>query len=160
MEQKSANFKHIVRIANTDIDGNKKIAGALLRIKGVGYMFANALFAISGIDKSKLIGDISDSEMEKINDILKNPLKYDLPLWMLNRRRDPEDASVQHLLSTDIKYIQENDIKMMKKMRTFKGVRHMAGLPVRGQRTRAHFRKVGRKALGVKKTSPAKKAGK
>jgi small subunit ribosomal protein S13 len=155
-----ATFRHIVRIANTDLDGNKKLGGALLKIKGVGFNFANVLCGLTGIDKRKITGDLSDNEIEKLNDILKNPLEYKIPIWMLNRRNDPETGANQHLLSTDIKYVQENDIKMMKKIKSFKGIRHMLGQPVRGQSTKAHFRKVGRKALGVKLAKPSAKAGK
>ena len=44
------------------------------------------------------------------------------------------------------------EIRKMKKIRSYKGVRHIMGQPVRGQRTRAHFRKTG-KAVGVKRSS-------
>ena len=46
--------------------------------------------------------------------------------------------------------ITEIDIKKMIKMKSYKGTRHTSGLPVRGQRTRSHFRKSG-VAMGVKK---------
>ena len=52
MEQKN-DFKYLVRVVNTDLDGNKKIAIALRKIKGVGFMFANSVCTIAGIDKEK-----------------------------------------------------------------------------------------------------------
>ena len=58
---------------------------------------------------------------------------------------------------------KEFDIKRMKKMRSYKGIRHASGLPVRGQRTKSHFRKKGKnKAVGVSKTKtePAPAKGK
>jgi len=39
----------------------------------------------------------------------------------------------------------------MKKIKSYKGIRHVAGLPVRGQRTKSHFRKNARKSGGIKK---------
>lgn len=155
----AAEFKHIVRVVSTDLDGNKKLIDALRKIKGVSFMFANLTCALAGLDKKKLAGEMDEKEIEKINDFLKDPLKFNAPLWMLNRRKDPEEAVDSHLVSTDLKYVQENDIKMMKKIRCYKGIRHMLGQPVRGQCTKAHFRQKGRRALGVKKTS-SKKAGK
>ena len=56
-------------------------------------------------------------------------------------------------------FTQDNDIKMMKKMRSYKGIRHSLGLPVRGQRTKSNFRKNKGKVLGVRKKEGAK-AGK
>ncbi|MDD5650977.1 MAG: 30S ribosomal protein S13, partial [Candidatus Nanoarchaeia archaeon] len=74
-----------------------------------------------------------------------------------NRRKDPETGEDQHVISTDLKMKKDFDIKMMRKMKSYKGMRHSFGLPVRGQRTRAHFRHG--KSLGVakKKVAPAAK---
>ena len=60
-----------------------------------------------------------------------------------------------HLISTDLKLRKEFDIKFMKKIKSYKGMRHASGLPVRGQRTRAHFR-TGT-SLGVVKAKLAQK---
>jgi len=71
---------------------------------------------------------------------------------MLNRRNDYETNENMHLIGPDIKYVQENDIKLMKKIRSYKGIRHMKGLPVRGQRTKANFRRnKGKGSLGVQR---------
>jgi len=150
-------FKHIVRIANTDLDGNKKIIRALRKINGVGFMFANAVCTISGIENSKKAGDLTNEEVKKIESIVSNPIASGAPLWMVNRRSDPEDGSDKHLLSTDLKFTVDNDIKMMKKIKCYKGVRHGLGQPVRGQSTKSHFRKNKGKVMGVskKKIAPA-----
>ncbi|MBU90777.1 30S ribosomal protein S13, partial [Candidatus Woesearchaeota archaeon] len=47
-EQKD-NFKYFVRIANTDLDGNKAIGNALKKIKGVSFMFSNLICNIAGV---------------------------------------------------------------------------------------------------------------
>lgn len=155
------NYRHIVRVVNTDLDGSKNLISTLRKIKGVNFMFANLACNLTGISKEKKTGDLSDKEVEKLNDVLKNPSKFKVPVWMLNRRKDPEEGEDSHLLSTDVKFIKDNDIKQLKKIKCYKGIRHMQNLPVRGQGTKAHFRKKGKnKALGVKKKSSGKKAGK
>jgi small subunit ribosomal protein S13 len=75
---------------------------------------------------------------------------------MVNRRYDYETGQNKHLLSGDLQYTIENDIKMMKKMKCYKGVRHILGQPVRGQRTRSNFRRNKGKVMGVKRSSGAK----
>ena len=158
MASESSNFRHIVRIVNTDIDGKQKLVGGLRNIKGIGFMFSNMVCSLASISKGRVIGELTDKEVSTINDILKSPFKYNIPRWMLNRRKDPEEAKDSHLLSSDVKFVQENDIKQLKKIKCYKGIRHIQKLPVRGQRTKAHFRNKGKnKALGVKKAKGNKK---
>ena len=58
-----------------------------------------------------------------------------------------------HLLTGNLTFYKENDIKRMKKIKSLKGMRHQKGLPVRGQRTKSHFRKNKGKVVGVAKES-------
>lgn len=149
-------FRHLVRIANSDMKGEQQLAYGLRNVKGVGYQFANSVCIIANIDKSKKVGYLDDQEIEKLNDILMNPLKYGMPVWMLNRRKDMEDGTSKHLLISDLKFQVENDIKRMKRIRNYKGVRHTMGQPVRGQKTKSHFRKNKGKVQGVVKRADAK----
>ncbi|MBU0614998.1 MAG: 30S ribosomal protein S13 [Nanoarchaeota archaeon] len=144
-------FRHIVRIMNTDIDGNRSVGSALHKIQGVGFMFGNLIINTLGLDVSKKSGDLSDAEIHSIEEFVKDPQKMGAPVWMLNRRKDKETGKDIHLSSTDVKYVRENDIKLLKKIKTYKGIRHMSGLPVRGQRTKSNFRKnKGKLSLGAK----------
>ncbi len=158
-----AELKQIVRIAQDYLDGNKTVFKGLMKIKGVGFMFSNAICNISGVDKSKKIGNLSDEEIQKINKILENP-SGQFPAWMLNRRKDYETGNNLHLTSARLKLTHEFDIKRLKQVKSYRGLRHAWGLPVRGQRTRAHFRKgmavgVSKKSQALaKKAAPAKKA--
>ncbi len=147
MEDKK-DFKYIVRIVNSDIDGKHQIAVGLTRIKGVGHVFANAICDKADIDKRKITGELSDAEVAKLEEVIKSK---DFPTWMFNRRKDPETGEDTHLIGADIKFIQENDVKLMKKSKSYKGSRHQAGLPARGQRTKSNFRKNKGKAQGAKK---------
>jgi len=144
-------FRHLVRIANTDIPGEKPLYPGLTNIKGVGFIFANAVLSRLSIDKNKKIGDLSDNEITEIEDVLKDPLKANIPSWMLNRRNDLETGEDFHLLTSDLDFTKDNDIKRMKKMKSYKGVRHILNLPVRGQRTKSNFRKNKGKVTGVKR---------
>jgi len=144
-------FKHIVRIANTDLNGNKSIADAMRKIKGINFAFSNMICRFVGVDKTKKTGNLLDSEIKKLDEAARNPKEFGAPSWMLNRRKDYDTGEDKHLLSSDLTFTQDNDIKMMKKMKSYKGMRHAFGLPVRGQRTRSNFRRNKGKVAGVQK---------
>ena len=156
-EKSKDDFRHIVRIANTDLKGERHLDIALKGIKGVNFMFSNLVCVLSGIDPKKTVGHLTDDEIKKIDDIMNDPAKFGAPVWMFNRRKDSEDGSMKHVISADLTFIQDNDIKMMRKMKSYRGVRHSVGLPTRGQRTKANFRKnKGKVHLGVRKKEGAK----
>lgn len=140
-----AELKHFIRVANTDLEGKKSIIYALPKIKGVGYNFAVAMCNALNIDLYKKAGYLTDEEIKKLNDILKEPDK--IPKWMYNRKKDIETGNSRQIVSADLKLIKEFDIKRLKKIRSYIGMRHASGLPVRGQRTRSNFRKGS--AVGV-----------
>jgi small subunit ribosomal protein S13 len=148
-------FRHIVRIVNTDIKGEKKVLMGLQKIKGIGYMLSNFICHSTKIDPKKLIGKLSTEDISKLEDVIRNPAKYDCPSWMMNRRKDYESGQDMHLITTDLDVTVDNDMKRMKKIRSYKGVRHMLGQPVRGQRTKSNFRKnKGKVSLGVNRNKP------
>lgn len=146
-----AEFRHIVRIADTDLKGEKAILYAMKKIKGVDVMYANMALAIAGVDKTRKAGDLMDTEVKKIEDALKNPEKHNVPSWLLNRRKDYETGDDKHLFGASLDFENDNDIKRMKKTKTYKGLRHQWGLTVRGQRTKSNFRRNKGKGLGVKR---------
>ncbi|MAE43148.1 30S ribosomal protein S13 [Candidatus Woesearchaeota archaeon] len=150
-------FRYFIRIANTDLDGNKQIAPALTKIKGVGFMFSNMVCNLAGIDKTSKTGYLKDEQVKKLDDVLNNPSKYDIPSWMLNTRKRYDDGKDYHILTSDLTFKIENDIKKLKKIRSYRGIRHGIGLPLRGQRTKSNFRKnKGKSSLGVKRKEGAK----
>ncbi|MBU1201822.1 MAG: 30S ribosomal protein S13 [Nanoarchaeota archaeon] len=150
-------FKHLVRVASTDLDGRKKVMFALTKIKGIHLMLANAVCNLVSVDKNKRTGTLSDNEVEKLNEAVTQIDKKGLPEWLLNRRKDPETGLDKHIIGPDLKFTEDNDIKMLKKIKSYKGFRHQWGLPVRGQRTKSNFRKnKGKGSLGVKKKTTIK----
>ncbi len=148
--------RYIIRIANTDLNGEKNIGIALCKIKGVSHMVSHALCEVTGIDTHKKAGDLSDAEEKSLNDVIRNPQAAGIPAWIINRRNDPETGEDTHLLGSDIAYTRENDIKRMKKLKILKGVRHAAGLTVRGQRTKSNFRKNKKRGSGKKQAKAPK----
>jgi len=135
-----AEFKHIVRIANTDLKGDKSIIIALQRIKGVGHSFANAICHAAGIAKNKQTGTLSDTEEKRLSDVVLHPDRHGIPTWMFNRRKDYETGEDKHLLLADITYTTEQDQKRETRNKSYKGVRYPLKLTVRGQRTKSNFR--------------------
>ena len=156
MPEEKQELKYFVRIANTDLDGNKQVQMALTRIKGIGTMFASAICHAAKIQKTMKAGFLSDDDASRIDEIIKEPAKHHIPSWLFNRKHDPEDNVSKHLTGPILTFIQDNDVKMMKKMKSYKGIRHSFGLPVRGQRTRSNFRRNKGKVMGVKRKDTSK----
>ena len=99
------------------------------------------------VDKNKKIGSLTDDEIKKISDFIKNPK---VPEYIINRRSDFATGEDKHLSGSDLELQKEFDIKRLKKIKSYRGFRHMAGLPLRGQRTKSNFRPNKKKA-GIKK---------
>jgi len=137
--QKEDDFRYIVRIANTDIDGEKKLVRGLTSIKGIGMHMSTLIISETNIDRDIKIGNLTDKQIEKIKDALDN-INNSAPKWMLNNRKDYETGKNIHLIGSDIDMRLREKINIMKKIRCYKGIRHERGLPARGQRTRANNR--------------------
>lgn len=133
-------FNHIVRVANTDLDGNRHTVSALRNITGVNFMLANAICQKAGVERKAKIGTISDADIKKIQAVVNDLHGSGIPSWMLNRRKDYTTGEDKHLITNDLILQKDNDIKRLKKIRAYRGTRHMAGLPSRGQRTKSNFR--------------------
>ncbi|MDP3734079.1 MAG: 30S ribosomal protein S13 [Nanoarchaeota archaeon] len=153
----NSNFKHIIRVANVDLPGEKKIRFALTKIRGVGIQFADGVCMAAGIDKNTITGNLADNEIKTLNSVVTNPMQGGIPAWMFNRKRDYETGEDKHITGGNLHFVQDNDLKRLKKIKTLRGVRHIKGLTVRGQRTRSNFRKNKGKVVGVskKKVAPA-----
>jgi len=143
-------FRHIVRVVNTDLKGEKQIHMALHKIKGISFMFSNFILHSAKVDPRIIAGKLTDEEVKRIEDVIKNPAKYKCPEWLMNRRKDYETGQDMHIISTELDLSNDSDVKRMKKVKSYKGIRHMWGQPVRGQRTKSNFRKnKGKVSLGV-----------
>ncbi|HIQ51167.1 MAG TPA: 30S ribosomal protein S13 [Nautiliaceae bacterium] len=152
--------KDIVRIVEKDIDASLPAYYGLTKIKGVGWMFANAVLSALGIPKTKKLADLSEEEIQKIEDCIKNPKKYNIPSWLFNHRKERYTGEDKHYTGSDLDLKVELDIRRLKKIRAYRGIRHEMNLPVRGQSTRTHFKKMkgrGKKGVVVYKKEQQKK---
>ena len=145
----------IIRLAETNLDGTKKVIDAIRRVRGVSFMMANAISRVSGFGSRKL-GELSEQEREKLEDIIMHADRHGIPSWMCNRRRNPQSGEDKHMAVSELELTQKMDVDLMRKLKTYKGVRHSIGLPVRGQRTRGSFRKGRSVGVSRKKERPAK----
>jgi len=158
VEKKEApsSFKHFVRIAQVDIPGDKPLNISLRKIKGIGFNFAAVACNLAGIRQGAKTGDLTDEQIKKLGDIIMNPAKNGIPVWMFNHRKDYETGEDQHLLIGNLDFAKDNSIKRLRKIKCYRGIRHSTGRPVRGQRTKANFRKSKGKVVGVAKKKDAK----
>jgi len=138
-EQENPDFKYIVRIANTNVDGNRTIPEGLIAIKGIGNRLAIAITNILDFPKTKKVGDLTDDEVEQLIKIVES-INTEVPGWMTNRQKDLDSGENLHIVSADIQRLYRDDVNRLKKIRCYRGIRHEQGQKVRGQRTRANGR--------------------
>jgi len=144
---------NIIRLGGRDLNADFQLKRALSNIRGLGFTLANAIARVSGLGEKK-VGELSEDELKRVEDMLQSPGKYGIPSWMFNRRFDPEKGLDSHLISAQLELRHKMDINELKKGKSYRGVRHINGLPVRGQRTRSSFRTSA--SVGVSKSKTAK----
>ncbi len=106
------------RIAGINIPADKRIEASLPYIYGVGLPLAKKILEATKIDPNKRAKDLTEEELNKLRDFIDKSYKVEGNLRQ------------QVLLN----------IKRLKEITSFRGVRHMRGLPVRGQRTKTNSR--------------------
>jgi small subunit ribosomal protein S13 len=151
------NFNYIIRVVNTDINGENNIVQGLTQIKGIGRHLAVFIADTAEVDRKLKFGNLAEPQIEKLKEVLENIDEY-APAWMLNYQKDVYTGENMHLISTEVAIRLRDDINMMKMVRSYRGVRHELGLKVRGQRSSSNGRKG--LALGVSKRKEAPAAGK
>ena len=126
----------MARIAGVNLPKNKAGFVALRYIYGIGRTRAVEILEKAGIPLNKKVKDWTDEEIAEI------------------RRIIGENYKVEGALRTEV----QMNIKRLIDINCYRGLRHKAGLPVRGQRTRsnARTRKGKRKTVAGKKKAPRK----
>jgi len=76
MTKMSNEFRHILRIIDTDVDGTLKIPYALRKIKGIGINLAYAILKKAGVNPDIRAGYLTESEVERIEEVMRNPAKF------------------------------------------------------------------------------------
>ncbi|MDR3256491.1 MAG: 30S ribosomal protein S13 [Endomicrobium sp.] len=121
----------MARVAGVDLPKNKRLDIALRYIYGVGPAISDEIIAELSLDPTKRVKDLTEEEVNKINNLITKNLKVEGDL-----RRE----------------IQSN-IKRLIEIGSYRGSRHRRNLPVRGQRskTNARTRRGKRKTVGAGK---------
>ncbi len=109
----------MARIAGVNIPNEKRIEASLPYIYGIGAPMARKILRDTGISPDKRTKDLSEAELNKIRD------------WV-----DKAGIKVEGQLRQQILL----NIKRLKEIGAYRGIRHIRGLPVRGQRTKTNSR--------------------
>ncbi len=147
------NFRYIVRVANSDLDGTRPVALALTGVHGVGLRIAEVACRLAGVDSSERIGNLPEATVDGIEQTLAT-LPTKVPGWMVDHRGEPFLGESIHLIGPDLDTRRRDDVNVMKMVRSYRGVRHERGQKVRGQRTRSNGR-TGMAAGVLKKDAKA-----
>jgi len=111
----------MVRIANINLPDNKKIEIALTYIYGIGRPLAQRLLKKAGINFNLKAKELSEEKIKKIQDLI-------------------QEEGI--LIEGDLRREISQNIKRLKEISCYRGLRHIRKLPVRGQRTRTNSRTV------------------
>ncbi len=139
VQKRGENFRYIVRLVNTDIDGEKNIVIALTGVMGVGLRTAEVIARMAGVPRSTKIGDLPESKTDELEKLITD-YSEKVPHWMVNRQSDWSTGADMHLVGVDVDLNKRDDVNLMKMIRCYKGIRHEQGQKVRGQRTRSNGR--------------------
>lgn len=108
----------MARIAGVNIPNEKRIEVALTYIYGIGLTLSKKVLAASNVDPNKRVKDMTETEVNRVREYLEKTFKVEGELRQ------------QVLLN----------IKRLKEIGAYRGIRHIRGLPVRGQRTKTNSR--------------------
>ena len=133
------NFREKVffRKLRSQVDGNAKVEHGLTQIRGVGRRLAQAIVKIAEINPHSRVGALPEKDINRIEEIILNPVENGVPSWMVNRKKDLRTGENIHLIGNKLELEVKKDIDRMKKIKSYKGVRHHLKLKVRGQKTKS-----------------------
>jgi small subunit ribosomal protein S13 len=136
---KPPNFREkiFLRKLRAQIDGNSKVEHGLTQIRGIGKRFSQAIVKVAGLDPDLRIGALAEKDLNRLEEIIMNPIENGIPAWMVNRKKDLVSGQDQHILANQLEITVKRDIDRMKRIKSYKGVRHHLHLKVRGQRTKS-----------------------
>ena len=108
----------MARIAGINIPNEKRIEAALPVIYGIGFSMSKKILAATNVDPDKRTKDLTETELNRLREYIEKNFKVEGELRQ------------QVLLN----------IKRLKEIGAYRGIRHILGLPVRGQRTKTNSR--------------------
>ncbi len=132
-------FRYIVRLAGSDLDGTRATGLALTGVRGIGPRIAEVACRMAGVNATERIGNLPEATVDGIEQTL-NQLATRLPTWMVNHPSDYATGENHHYFGPELETSRRDDVNLMRMVRSYKGVRHERGQKVRGQRTRSNGR--------------------
>ena len=117
----------MARIAGINIPTQKKLKIALTYVYGIGNKVSNDICLRANVDSNARVQDLSESEIKNISDVI----------------------SSSFLVEGDLRREVSGNIKRLKDLGTYRGVRHRRNLPCRGQRTHTNARTKKGKAIAI-----------
>lgn len=126
----------MARISGVDIPRDKRVVISLTYIYGIGKTTSQKILAATGIDESRRVKDLDETEVTRLRDYIDR----------------------NHLVEGDLRREVNMNIKRLIEIGCYRGLRHRRNLPTRGQRTRtnARTRRGVRKTVAGKKRAPRK----
>lgn len=122
----------MARIAGVTIPAEKQVWIALTYIYGIGETTSRTILAAANIEPTTRVKDLTEAEENKIREIIDS----------------------EYTVEGDLQRLVTNNIKRLKDINAYRGLRHKAGLPTRGQRTRTNARTRKGRAIAVGGTQP------
>ena len=122
----------MARIVGVDIPRNKKIAFSLCYIHGIGMSTALEICKTAKIDTDKRVQELSEKQISSIREVI---------------------SSLERNVEGELRSFNAMNIKMLKDVGAYRGLRHRRGLPANGQRTKtnARTRKGKKRTIGLGK---------
>ena len=127
----------MARIAGVTLPNEKQVGVALTYVYGIGPKFANDILAKAKVDSIVRVKNLTDAEVTRISDVI----------------------GAEYTVEGELQRVVSANIKRLKDIKSYRGMRHSANLPSRGQRTRTNGRtRRGKKVTvgGTAKKAPAK----
>jgi len=117
----------MARIAGIVIPSEKQVQIAITYVYGIGPHFAKSILAAAKVEPTTRVKDLTEAEEQRIREII----------------------DTDYTVEGDLQRLVTNNIKRLKDVNAYRGLRHKAGLPVNGQRTRTNARTRKGKAVAV-----------
>ncbi|MFH1785987.1 MAG: 30S ribosomal protein S13 [Candidatus Micrarchaeota archaeon] len=139
-KEESDSFRGIVRIAGKDVKGEVKLQRALCSVRGISHTLSVAAARLIekelSIAPTHRVGDLTEEQIEKIDQLLYSLQDHNVPKYLMNRRTDFNSGNDRHVIMNDLIFENTQDIEREKKAYSWTGYRHNYGQKVRGQKTR------------------------
>ena len=122
----------MARIAGVVIPAEKQVQIALTYVFGVGPKFARDILAAAKVEPTTRVKDLTEAEEQRLREVIDS----------------------NYTVEGDLQRLVTNNIKRLKDINAYRGLRHKAGLPVNGQRTRTNARTRKGRAIAVGGSQP------